>query len=101
LRRSAQFEHLLRDGTRRNIGGYTFYFERRAGGAPRLGMLVTRKHAAAATQRNYIKRCIREAFRLEQHRLGPVDILVRPPYGASPSPEMIRRLRELMAVVAA
>jgi ribonuclease P protein component len=78
-----------------------FYLERRAGGAPRLGMLVTRKHAAAATERNYIKRCIREAFRLEQHRLGPVDLLIRPPLGARGSAEMVRRLRELLATLAA
>jgi ribonuclease P protein component len=92
---------LLRDGARRNLAGYTLYFERRAAGAPRLGMLVTRKHAAAATERNHIKRCIREAFRLEQHRLGPVDLLIRPPYGGRGSAEMIRRLRELLATFAA
>lgn len=101
MRRSAQFEHLLREGARRNIDGYTFYIERRPGGAPRLGLLVTKKHAAAATERNYIKRCIREAFRLEQHRLGAVDLLVRPPYGAKPSADMVRRLRELIAAVGA
>ena len=101
LRRSAEFEHLLRSGARRSLAGYTFYLERRAGGGPRLGMLVTRKHAAAATERNYIKRCIREAFRLEQHRLGPVDLLIRPPLGARGSAEMVRRLRELLAALAA
>jgi ribonuclease P protein component len=59
-------------------------------------MLVTRKHAARATDRNRIKRCIREAFRLEQENLGPLDILVRPPYGAKPSARMIERLRSLL-----
>ena len=52
-------------------------------------MLVTRKHAAAATERNRIKRCIREAFRLEQEALGPVDLLVRPPYDVRPTAQMI------------
>jgi ribonuclease P protein component len=70
---------------------------RRSVGKPRLGMLVTRKHASAATQRNRIKRCIREAFRLEQEALGPVDVLVRPPYNVKPSAGMISRLRELFA----
>ena len=45
--------------------------------------------------RNRIKRCIREAFRLEHERLGPLDVLVRPPYGIEPSSRMIARLREL------
>lgn len=58
-------------------------------------MLISRKHAARAVMRNRIKRCIREAFRLEQERLGPLDVLVRPPYGVKPSAEMIRRLREI------
>jgi len=61
---------------------------------------VSKKHSAAATERNRIKRCIREAFRLEQHRLGPIDLLVRPPYHAEPSAQMIRRLRELLGALA-
>jgi ribonuclease P protein component len=88
---------LLRQGARRNVNGYTFYLSRREAGSARLGMLVSRQHAAAATERNRIKRCIREAFRLEQEGLGPLDLLVRPPYGVKPSSEMISRLRELLA----
>ena len=64
-------------------------------------MLVTRKHAASSVQRNRIKRCIREAFRLEQERLGPLDLLVRPPYGIRPTPQMISRLRELFGTLGA
>jgi ribonuclease P protein component len=89
------FEPLLREGKRRSISGYTFYVARRSEGAPRLGILVTRRHAARATERNRIKRCIREAFRLEQRGLGSVDVLVRPPYGARGSASMLERLREL------
>jgi ribonuclease P protein component len=87
---------LLREGTRRSVAGYTFFVERRDAGGPRLGLLVTRKHAARASERNRIKRCIREAFRLEQETLGPVDLLVRPPYGIKPSAEMILRLRGIL-----
>jgi ribonuclease P protein component len=88
---------LLRAGQRRSVSGYTFYWARRAGGPPRLGILVTRRHAARATDRNRIKRCIREAFRLEQATIGSMDILVRPPYGARASAQMLARLRELLA----
>jgi ribonuclease P protein component len=99
LRRKADFERLLRQGARRSLAGYTFFLERRDAGHPRLGMLVSRKHSKAATQRNRIKRCIREAFRLEQGKLGALDLLVRPPYGVLPSPEMILKLRELLTRV--
>jgi ribonuclease P protein component len=96
LRRKAQFERLLRAGQRRNVAGYTFYFARRAAGQPRLGILISRKHAAASVDRNRIKRCIREAFRLEQERLGPVDLLVRPPYGLRTRADIVPQLRDLL-----
>lgn len=89
------FEPLLRIGQRRSLSGYTFYLKRRAEGPPRLGILVSRRHAAHATERNRIKRCIREAFRLEQARIGPLDVLVRPPYGVRGSAAMLVQLREL------
>jgi ribonuclease P protein component len=91
----ADFERLLREGARRNRSGYTFYTSARAGGPPRLGILVTRRHAARATVRNRLKRCIREAFRLEQATLGAIDVLVRPPLGARPGAAMLGRLRGL------
>jgi ribonuclease P protein component len=72
------------------------YVARRDSGAARLGVLISRRHAARAVVRNRIKRCIREAFRLEQERLGPLDVLVRPPYGVQPSPSMITRLRAIL-----
>ena len=97
LRRKAQFERLLREGERRALGGYTFFLERRASGGARLGILISRKHAAAATDRNRIKRCIREAFRLEQENLGALDLLVRPPYGLHASRDMVAVVRALMS----
>jgi len=64
---------------------------------PRLGILISRKHARKATVRNGIKRCIREAFRLEQEKLGGIDLLVRPPFGARPGAPMLAKLMVLMA----
>lgn len=100
LSRRSDFERLLAQGRRRNIAGYTFFLERRAEGPPRLGILISRKHAAKATERNGIKRCIREAFRLEQDRLGGLDMLIRPPLGVHASPAMLARVRELLGKVA-
>ncbi len=97
LARKADFERLLREGSRKSRSGYTLFFMVRAGGTARLGILITRKHAARSTVRNGIKRRIREAFRLEQAALGPLDVLVRPPYGARPGAAMLARLRELFA----
>lgn len=50
--------------------------------------------------RNHLKRCIREAFRLDQADLGAVDVLVRPPFGAKPGAAMLLRLRGLLLELA-
>jgi ribonuclease P protein component len=95
LASKAEFECLLREGSRRSWSGYTFFTSKRMAGPPRLGILISRKHAAKSNVRNRIKRCIREAFRLEQASLGALDVLVRPPFGARPGARMLGRLREL------
>ncbi len=47
-------------------------------GHARLGIVVGRKIAKKAVQRNYMKRILREFFRRESVSLGAVDLLVRP-----------------------
>jgi ribonuclease P protein component len=42
----------------------------------RLGLAVSVKTAGDAVERNRIRRTIREAFRLQQHELPPLDIVV-------------------------
>jgi ribonuclease P protein component len=43
---------------------------------PRLGLVIAKKHVKLATQRNRLKRLIRENFRLRQHQLPALDIIV-------------------------
>ena len=43
---------------------------------PRLGLAVSKKVAKSAVVRNRIKRLIRESFRLQQHDLTGLDIVV-------------------------
>lgn len=84
----------MKDGTRRSQAGFVFFFAPRSEGVARLGILISRRHAALASDRNRIKRCIREAFRQEHERLSQIDVLVRPPYGMKPQVETARFLRE-------
>lgn len=44
---------------------------------PRLGLVVPKKAAKRANRRNYMKRVLREWFRLHRSRLAPNDIVIR------------------------
>ncbi|MEE8060104.1 MAG: ribonuclease P protein component [Pseudomonadales bacterium] len=43
---------------------------------PRIGLVVAKKNAKHAVQRNRIKRIARESFRLMQHQLTGIDTIV-------------------------
>ena len=42
----------------------------------RLGLAIAKKRVKLAVQRNRVKRQVRESFRLNQHDLPPIDIVV-------------------------
>lgn len=48
---------------------------------PRLGITVPKKRVKHASDRNRIKRLIRESFRLSQHNLPNIDIIVIAKHG--------------------
>jgi len=49
---------------------------------PRLGMVIAKKHVRLASNRNRIKRLIRESFRRHQQLLGGLDIVILARTGA-------------------
>ena len=46
-------------------------------GEPRLGLIVGKKTAKLAVLRNYMKRVLRELFRLNQHQLPALDLVIQ------------------------
>ena len=44
---------------------------------PRLGLIVGKKTAKLAVWRNYMKRVLRELFRLNQHQLPFLDLVIQ------------------------
>lgn len=45
-------------------------------GHPRLGFVISKKNVRRAVKRNRVRRIIRESFRLHQHQLPAVDMIV-------------------------
>lgn len=47
-------------------------------GYARLGLVVAKKVVRSSVQRNYMRRVLRELFRINKDTLGGVDLLIRP-----------------------
>jgi ribonuclease P protein component len=72
-------------------------------GHARLGLAIAKKSVPLATQRNRIKRKIRESFRVHMHRLPALDIVIlaRPGCSATSAAELDRNLERLWNRIAA
>jgi len=46
-------------------------------GFARLGLVVGKKVAKRAVDRNYMRRVLREFFRIQQHEINPVNLVIR------------------------
>ena len=44
---------------------------------PRLGLIVAKKTAKLAVNRNYMRRVLRELFRLNQHDIASLDLVIQ------------------------
>ncbi len=71
------FDRLIRDGQKFRTEGFTFCILPNKLGYPRIGISISKKFGKS-TERNTIKRKIREAFRLSQYDLPPCDIVCIP-----------------------
>jgi ribonuclease P protein component len=96
LLRAREFERVFAARASAGDAWIVLYGEANDLGYPRLGLTVSRR-IGGAPQRNQWKRLLREAFRLTQHELPPLDLVcvVR---GATP-PEL-RQLMEALPALA-
>jgi ribonuclease P protein component len=76
LRRKADFEAAYARGRRFGNGFFAVTAKPNDSGGPRLGLAVSVRTAGSSVERNRIRRTIRESFRLHQHEIPAVDLVV-------------------------
>ncbi len=80
LRKPAEFKWVAAGRERASRAAISASYRINGGTSPRLGLAIAKKSASNATDRNRIKRLIREDFRHQRSRLPAVDLVfhVRP-----------------------
>ena len=97
LRRKSEFDATYARGRRFANGFFAVTASSNDKQGARLGMAVAVRTAGNAVERNRIRRIIRESFRLHQHDLPPVDLVVsaRPKARGAPGAELHASLAAL------
>lgn len=76
LLKPAEYKRVFDSAVRVTSRYLTFLARANELGHPRLGLAISKKAVRRAVDRNRIKRQLRESFRLHQHELGGIDIVV-------------------------
>jgi ribonuclease P protein component len=83
LKKPNQFKYVFDLPVRSTDRYFTVLARKNKLNFPRLGLAIAKKNIKKSTDRNKIKRMIRENFRKEQHVLGAIDFVVLTRYQTS------------------
>jgi len=86
LRSKPQFDAIYAAGRRIDDRFFALRVKPNELGHPRLGLAVAVKTAGNAVVRNRLRRMVRESFRLAQHELPAVDLVVTAKFPAVEAP---------------
>ena len=76
LRKPAEYKNVFAKPVKSSDQYFTLLAIKNDFDHPRLGLAIAKKNVRKAVQRNAIKRTVRENFRIKQHSLGNIDIVV-------------------------
>ena len=94
LTSAGEFDHVFASPGRSANRCFTILARPNQRPYPRLGLIISKRCAKSAVQRNRLKRLIRESFRLSQQELSTLDVVV---IGKSPAVEKTNQ--ELLALL--
>src|SRR5271154_6769948 len=97
MRRPAEFQAAYRIGQKFGNELFSAVVRPNNLAQARLGLSIAARTVGNAVSRNRLRRLIRESFRLQQHRLPPVDIVIgaRDAARAVPAPKLREALQRL------
>ncbi|NQD36025.1 ribonuclease P protein component [Permianibacter sp. IMCC34836] len=102
LTEPAAFQQVFAENERFHATGLTLLARPSPLGHARLGLAIAKKHVRLASDRNAIKRAVREAFRLAQPALPARDVIVlaKPGVDRLAPPELRRQVQLLLTRLA-
>ncbi len=71
-----EFDNVFQNPFRVASPLFTILCKANSGNNPRIGLTIAKKRVKLAVHRNRIKRVARDSFRLHQHKLPPVDLVL-------------------------
>jgi len=96
LHNKSEFDRVYKDARRFADALFAIFVRPNGGPHARLGLAIAARVIGGAVRRNRIKRLVRESFRLHQHDLPAVDIVVNARGGArdADNPAIVRSLEK-------
>jgi ribonuclease P protein component len=73
---AAQFKSVFNNPVKSTDRYFTLLAANNSQDHPRLGLAITKKIIKKAVRRNAIKRAVRESFRMQQHNIQTIDVVV-------------------------
>jgi ribonuclease P protein component len=76
LKKAAEFKKVFTNPVKSTDRYFTLLAMQNDFAHPRVGLAIAKKMIRKAVDRNVIKRTVRESFRLQQHTISSIDIVV-------------------------